>query len=142
MIRGILNRNFSTGRCLYIRGRKVINQQSNNGTEAEIKTNSIENDLQNSEERLKNLLNNSANFVDKKPLHEDHRWSTLPYVEGTSLANVDHSELDITRQKIDPEDTSIILFPGQGAQFVGMTKSLLRVPTAMDLFSHANEILK
>lgn len=40
-----------------------------------------------------------------------------------------------------PKDPTIILFPGQGAQFVGMAKSLVDNPAAMDLFEIASEVL-
>lgn len=41
-----------------------------------------------------------------------------------------------------PENPTIILFPGQGAQFVGMAKSLSEIPAAKELFDIASEILK
>lgn len=41
-----------------------------------------------------------------------------------------------------PTDPSIILFPGQGAQFVGMAKSLVDIPAAMDLFEIASDVLR
>lgn len=34
------------------------------------------------------------------------------------------------------------MFPGQGAQFVGMAKDLIAVPKAKQLFDHASEVLK
>lgn len=34
------------------------------------------------------------------------------------------------------------MFPGQGSQFIGMGRSLLKFPKARDLFEAANEILK
>ncbi|CAL8103542.1 unnamed protein product [Calicophoron daubneyi] len=43
---------------------------------------------------------------------------------------------------IKPEDTSIILFPGQGAQFVGMGKNLVQLPKVKEMFQYANEILR
>lgn len=47
-----------------------------------------------------------------------------------------------TDKKKDPRDSSIILFPGQGSQYVGMCKDLLRFPMVKDLFELANYILK
>lgn len=43
--------------------------------------------------------------------------------------------------QVDPSTTSIILFPGQGAQFIGMGKQLQEYKEAMDLFTIASEIL-
>lgn len=40
------------------------------------------------------------------------------------------------------EEASVILFPGQGSQFVGMAKGLTKYPQAMDLFEIASEILR
>lgn len=41
----------------------------------------------------------------------------------------------------DPSETSILLFPGQGSQFVGMGKKLLAYPGVEDLYNRASEIL-
>nr|XP_060634161.1 malonyl-CoA-acyl carrier protein transacylase, mitochondrial [Anolis sagrei ordinatus] len=40
-----------------------------------------------------------------------------------------------------PQDTSVLLFPGQGSQFVGMGQGLLRYPSARELFRAAEEVL-
>lgn len=93
------------------------------------------------DQTLKQLLESSTGFIDTKPHHEQDKWATLPYAEGTVMSKRDRSDLDIERPKIDPRDTSLILFPGDGAQFVGMAKSLESVPAAKDLFDYASEIL-
>lgn len=41
-----------------------------------------------------------------------------------------------------PENPTIVLFPGQGSQFVGMAKSLVDIPEAVDMFDIASSILK
>lgn len=46
------------------------------------------------------------------------------------------------RPKVDPRQTSIILFPGQGSQFVGMGKDTLGYGNAQELFEEASELLK
>lgn len=46
------------------------------------------------------------------------------------------------RPSIDPKETSVILFPGQGTQYVGMAKELMRFPQARSIFELANEVLK
>ncbi|XP_033161799.1 probable malonyl-CoA-acyl carrier protein transacylase, mitochondrial [Drosophila mauritiana] len=46
------------------------------------------------------------------------------------------------RPAIDPKETSVMLFPGQGTQYVGMAKDLLRFPGARRIFELANEVLK
>lgn len=45
------------------------------------------------------------------------------------------------KAKIDPEKTSVLLFPGQGSQFVGMSKSVLQYPNVKTMFEIASEIL-
>ncbi|XP_030071162.1 malonyl-CoA-acyl carrier protein transacylase, mitochondrial [Microcaecilia unicolor] len=40
-----------------------------------------------------------------------------------------------------PLDSSIMLFPGQGSQFVGMGKGLLKYPTVRAMFEAANKVL-
>ncbi|EDW94758.2 probable malonyl-CoA-acyl carrier protein transacylase, mitochondrial [Drosophila yakuba] len=47
-----------------------------------------------------------------------------------------------SRPAIDPKETSVMLFPGQGSQYVGMAKDLLRFPGARRIFELANEVLK
>ncbi|XP_034656624.1 probable malonyl-CoA-acyl carrier protein transacylase, mitochondrial [Drosophila subobscura] len=46
------------------------------------------------------------------------------------------------RPAIDPKETSVMLFPGQGSQYVGMAKDLLRFPGARQIFELANQVLK
>lgn len=99
-------------------------------------------DGESNEQKLKSLLDSSTSFVETKPQNEEDKWATLPYAHGTTLTKRTRDDLDIQRPKIDPRDTSIMLFPGQMAQFIGMAKSLESVPAARDLFDYASEILK
>lgn len=41
-----------------------------------------------------------------------------------------------------PENPTIVLFPGQGSQFVGMAKSLVNIPEAKDMFDIASDVLR
>lgn len=43
--------------------------------------------------------------------------------------------------KVDPSLTSVLLFPGQGAQFVGMGEKLLEIPNVQGMFDLAKRIL-
>ena len=45
------------------------------------------------------------------------------------------------RPKLDPKKTSILLFPGQGSQFVGMGESLLKYPNVSKMYKIAKDIL-
>lgn len=89
---------------------------------------------------LKDLLDNSATFEDLNKDTPDNDWSTLPYPEGTVLHRDQAQKVE--RPRIDPKETSIILFPGQGAQYVGMAQDLIKFPGARDIFALANDVLK
>lgn len=95
---------------------------------------------QTNESKLKDLLQNAAAFVDTKPRKAEDKWATLPYVEGTVFTK-STERFDLERTKLEPEQTSTILFPGQGTQYVGMAKKLTKYPRAMELFECASEIL-
>ena len=41
----------------------------------------------------------------------------------------------------DPSGCSVLLFPGQGSQFVGMGRGLLKYPNVREMFSVAQKIL-
>uniref|UniRef100_A0A6J0UUC8 Malonyl-CoA-acyl carrier protein transacylase, mitochondrial n=1 Tax=Pogona vitticeps TaxID=103695 RepID=A0A6J0UUC8_9SAUR len=51
------------------------------------------------------------------------------------------SEAPPPRTRRAPEEASVLLFPGQGSQFVGMGRGLLRYPNVPDLFQVAKEVL-
>lgn len=69
---------------------------------------------------------------------EDSGWATTAYPPDVSLrVQGRHSY----RPNIDPKDTSIILFPGQGGLRVGDVQQYLRFPDAKYLFELANEAL-
>lgn len=134
MLPRLFRRSLSTSRCLGFWGQKdVINpiDEFNKGEQSSKLS---------SEHQLKDLLNSSATFVDEKHKYDYDTWSTLPYAQGTVITKSTGRELAV-RAKIDPEDTTVILFPGH-AQFVGMAKSLEHIPAAKDLFDWASEILK
>lgn len=132
----IFRRSLSTTRCLGFWGKKDL---INPIDELDFKVQ--QSSELSSEHQVKNLLNSSATFVDEKHKYDYDTWSTLPYAQGTVLSKSTGRQLAV-RAKIDPEDTTVILFPGQGSQFVGMAQSLEHIPAAKDLFDWASEILK
>lgn len=89
---------------------------------------------------VQELLENAASFEDIRPASEADQWSTLPFIEGTYLKRDQGSKR--INPSIDPKDTTIILFPGQGAQYVGMAKNLVKIPEARDIFELASHVLK
>lgn len=92
------------------------------------------------ESPLKKLLDDAASFDDINPQRIEQQWATLPYIEGTSIRKQGEF-LKKPKPKHDPRDTSIILFPGQGSQYVGMGRELLKFPMAKDLYDLASYIL-
>lgn len=87
---------------------------------------------------LKALLDDSASFEDAKR-SKQQQWATLPYLDS---ANMRKQGEYFKKVKKDPRDSSLILFPGQGAQFVGMARHLQKFPMVRDLFELANYILE
>lgn len=45
------------------------------------------------------------------------------------------------RRRKDPSDRTVLLFPGQGSQFVGMGRGLLKYPNVKEMFTVAQKIL-
>lgn len=127
-------------RCISTTRSAFINK--NPKLQHQYEENKNERSQQHNEERIRNLLDHSIALVDTKPVYDEDRWATLPYAQGTKLTKSTQRELDIRRPRIDPADTSIILFPGSGSQFLGMAKSIENVPAAKDVFDCASEILK
>lgn len=90
---------------------------------------------------IKYLLNNAASFIDAKPATEEDEWATLPYAQGTVIPKREMID-ENARPKMNPADTSLILFSGEGLQFGGMARTLISCPSARDIFEWANETLK
>lgn len=67
----------------------------------------------------------------------------MTYLLGAYVPHKNQSQAQhALRPKVDPKETSILMFPGQGTQFVGMGKNLMMIPQVVDLFHAASEILK
>ena len=50
-------------------------------------------------------------------------------------------EEESEKSGVDLSDKSVILFPGQGSQFVGMGSKLLDIPSVKELYDQASQIL-
>lgn len=93
---------------------------------------------------LQKLLNDSALGTGPyDEISEEDMWITSPYPKG-AYTNFQQSQAlkSLRPPNIDPRDTSVILFPGLGSQYVGMGRELLKFPAAVDIFEAASEILK
>jgi [acyl-carrier-protein] S-malonyltransferase len=92
--------------------------------------------------KIQDLLDNAATGEDRSPKSAEDTWSTSPY-PADAVFNNSRRDQSKNRDKSfkDPRDTTIILFPGQGAQYVGMAKSLVKIPEARDMYQLASEVL-
>lgn len=89
--------------------------------------------LNNTEEKkITELLENSANYNEA----EDTSWKTSPYPEGAILPSEQPK-----RPRQDPQETTVVLFPGQGTIKVGQIKEYLHFPRVNELFKVANDSL-
>lgn len=83
------------------------------------------------------MLGDSVTYLDTFTSINEDAWSSGPYPK-----NVMHRREQAKysfRPKIDPRETSVILFPGQGAQFVGMGKELLKYPNVQRMYETASD---
>lgn len=86
----------------------------------------------NSEEKITELLEDAANFNEAT----DTSWNTSPYPDGAVIPSEQPK-----RPRQDPQETSIVIFPGQGTIKVGQVKEYLCFPRVDDLFKVANDVL-
>lgn len=56
-------------------------------------------------------------------------------------ATEDKAEEETQRARRPPGQVSVLLFPGQGSQFVGMGRGLLKYPNVKDMFTVAEKVL-
>ncbi|XP_029672877.1 probable malonyl-CoA-acyl carrier protein transacylase, mitochondrial [Formica exsecta] len=104
-----------------------------NTDESQNKSSTSDIEIPTGEENVAHLLKEAATYSDAK----DTSWATSPYPADAPTS----VEETVVKPKIDPLDTSIVLFPGQGTIKVGTVQKYLRFPQARELFQMANEIL-
>ena len=82
--------------------------------------------------RVLPLLRDSVSSEDERPLDLGPKLRKKPRHPPKPA----HTEAGV-----DLSHRSVLLFPGQGSQFVGMGKKLLEVPTVRELYAEASQIL-
>lgn len=88
--------------------------------------------------RVRSLVSLSRTLSTNQPGSPD---GTLHLPPDTPAPLPDSEPVEQRRPRKDPRDCSVLLFPGQGSQFVGMGRGLLRYPNVKDMFRVAHKIL-
>lgn len=99
------------------------------------KDNEVNVDSIDRESKVKKLLKNSSPL--KENLGSDKMWKSSPYIKGTVF-----QEDEEDKDKPKDSESCIIMFPGQGNQFVGMANHLINYSVVKEMFDVASEILK
>uniref|UniRef100_G3MT59 [acyl-carrier-protein] S-malonyltransferase n=1 Tax=Amblyomma maculatum TaxID=34609 RepID=G3MT59_AMBMU len=89
-------------------------------------------------ENVARLFRESATFDAERQQNAD-AWSSPAYPVSFKVPEEEKYEETV---RIDPKNTSVILFPGQGSQFVGMGRHLLEYPNVAAMYERASDILK
>ena len=104
----------------------------------------------NSPEDLKQHLKDSASY-DEAINDEQKSWPTSSYHDDAETVKRRKRDVDVEQNAIpshelppdavDDRDNTVILFPGQGSQYVGMSKAVSHLPSVKDLYENASQIL-
>ncbi|XP_014681595.1 PREDICTED: probable malonyl-CoA-acyl carrier protein transacylase, mitochondrial [Priapulus caudatus] len=88
---------------------------------------------------VKGLLDDAV-VGEHEASHPSDAWTQSLYPDTTNPKQSQAAKS--YRPNVDPCETSIFLFPGQGSQFVGMANGVLEYPNTLELFKVASDILK
>lgn len=84
---------------------------------------------------LRRLLDDASSFGEATESTEPAlRWATQPYAAHAPSERPEPP-------RVEPRDTCIVLFPGQGSQQVGMGRALMTIPAAKQLYELASSVV-
>lgn len=85
---------------------------------------------------LRRLLDDASSYSEgeQEAIDPELHWATQPYAARPK--NVTPVE-----ERVEPRDTAVLLFPGQGSQWVGMGRRLLEIPAAKELYELASSVV-
>lgn len=90
--------------------------------------------------KVRSLLPLSRSLSTSRPGSPDGAsppWPDTP----SALPHTEPPAAEQRRPRKDPSGSSVLLFPGQGSQYVGMGRGLLKYPNVKDMFAVAQKIL-
>nr|XP_049692349.1 probable malonyl-CoA-acyl carrier protein transacylase, mitochondrial [Helicoverpa armigera] len=86
------------------------------------------------ESPLRRLLDEASTYgeAETQAAEPEMRWATQPYAARASPSEP---------PRVQPRDTAVLLFPGQGSQYVGMGRRLMDIPAAKRLYELASTVV-